>query len=372
MSLPKLKIPADPLSSNIFAGVILAGVGGIASLAYAQLFDQISRFNFGGLCASLVLFVSGAFVLISTSKAHGRPLKEALFIISGIVLGSIGLVLLLDSQFALPKPQSVPAESKADSQRTTANAVTSLAPTSSARPDAGGILVLLFPSGAILFALLWQAGALASLRVKDKQVRHNFGFAATGVLAIHSTEGTGNFLLVLNKNLRNRQGLWVPPGGHVDIFSEQPEIRVVEKVKLETGFDAKIIEVHTSLLPPTGARRTDSCTWYTPPAFFLREDLQGLCSKVHGVHLDFVYILIATTQQTGREIKYGHTDRILVPIADCTVSHDATKAAVARAIDSWRTNQGLNPAAMLDNCTADVTMRLHLAAHHLIQTGSIK
>ncbi len=365
----KIKLPDDPFSSNVISTVFITVVGTILGITYSFLFKQLSVFNLAALCAGAILFVAGSFVLILSADSHGRSKGEALIIIFGIFICWLALISFVNISFSLPRPDPQLSDVSVRGDPSLA-LIPGASPqlSATARPNVGTQVLLLFPSGAILFALLWQLG----VRDQAKRVRHNFGFATTGVLAVQTTDGSGNFLLVLNKNLRNGKGLWVPPGGHIDVFSERPEDRVVEKILLETGLNSTVVEVNSMMLPPVIGRRTDLCTWHTPPAFLLREDLQGFCGKFHRIHLDFVYILISTDQQTSRLAKYGNSDRILIPISDCFSSHDSAKNATIKTIDAWRANQGLQPASMQDNCTADVTMRLHLAAQHLIRVGIIK
>ena len=119
-------------------------------------------------------------------------------------------------------------------------------------------LILLLPSAALLFALPWPFAASIAERDRARQVRHNVGFAGTGVVCIQSGQDAANFLLILNRNLRDKKGLWVPPGGHVDIFSERPEERVRQKVVLETGYETDLVEVHGSMLPGEGRKKYGS------------------------------------------------------------------------------------------------------------------
>ncbi len=56
------------------------------------------------------------------------------------------------------------------------------------------------------------------------------GFAATGILIEKPGGDAVNFIIILNKNLRQGKGLWGSPGGHFLPYIDNPETKLKNKI----------------------------------------------------------------------------------------------------------------------------------------------
>ncbi|MEO9131013.1 MAG: hypothetical protein ABI240_07375 [Sphingomonas sp.] len=199
------------------------------------------------------------------------------------------------------------------------------------------------------------------------------GVASAGVLIMNPASASRHFVLVHNRNLREGRGLWVPPGGHVDIAAEQPADRLREKIIEEVGVLSSTLALSPSLMPGDPHDiESAACTWMLPPAFLLREDLMGLCSKGHGLHLDLCYICTSDGEIRNHRPKYDARFRIEIPVADCADSFQHAEAAIGAKIDDWyRRYEGKAPGVRSD-LTKDVIWRLHLVAAYFERRNSGK
>lgn len=202
--------------------------------------------------------------------------------------------------------------------------------------------------------------------VMTKHPNDSVGVASAGVLVMFPTSTSRHFVLVHNRNLREGRGLWVPPGGHIDIAVEQPADRLREKIIEEVGVQSTALVLLPDLMP-RDPHDTESaaCTWMLPPAFLLREDLMGLCSKGHSVHLDLCYVCTSDGEIKNHRPKYDARFRIEVPVIECADSFQQAERAIGAKIDDWyRRYEGKAPGVRSD-LTNDVIWRLHLVAAHL-------
>jgi hypothetical protein len=165
---------------------------------------------------------------------------------------------------------------------------------------------------------------------------------------------------VLNKNLREGKGLWVPPGGHFFPQFEDPVEKLRHKVKAEIGVDCKVYYPYgPSELNKHDELRTEGGEWITPPVFVLKEDLGGLCSHGHSVHLDFLYLCLTDGAIIERSHKY-EKNQIQIPLEYCSTFND-TEKIIGDSIDKWYVaNFGMKPSSRED-LTKDVTWRIFLA-----------
>ena len=110
------------------------------------------------------------------------------------------------------------------------------------------------------------------------------GLAATSVLLVGAGNAT-SFLLILNRNLNNGKGLWVPPGGHFKLGVDNPADCLLRKVQSEVGIEAEIWQPSTALSREVDSFNTAETQWLPAPMFLLDEDLLGLCSHGHTRHV---------------------------------------------------------------------------------------
>lgn len=202
---------------------------------------------------------------------------------------------------------------------------------------------------------------------RERAERRGMGYAATGVLISEAIPADPSFILVRNLNLRSKEGLWVPPGGHFTPFRENPEEVLVAKLVAEVGMACALSAVHAGSLPRVEERRTNASQWLVPPAFLLREEMFGLCSHLHSSHLDFVYVCVTNGTKVGSSPKYAESQRIQVPIHRCVTGIEESERAIGDAIDAWFRNQGEKPPGRREDVTKDVAWRLHLAARMYVK-----
>ena len=247
------------------------------------------------------------------------------------------------------------------------------------------VLTLLLLFLPYLFSLLhWESGlgaavgaAVTTLIVSLRLVKNAavepvagvepvVGLAATGVL-IDGSSGADEFVLVLNKNLRNGEGLWVPPGGHFPDTAEDPARELATKVRLEVAAESKLIP--TSGLYGIPEQREFSSLhteWWTVPAFLLNEDLHGKCSQGHERHIDAIYLLRVTGSLVTKH-KYGLAQRIHIPVSACEESADSAHFAVMTAVRKWEVRDSGKYSSLSESVSSDVVQRLYLAARWLRQ-----
>ena len=189
------------------------------------------------------------------------------------------------------------------------------------------------------------------------------GYAVTSVLISEAIANDPQFILVMNRNLRGGNGLWVSPGGHFTPHQDDPRNALLARIAAEVALQAKIFSTTANNLPSVlEDLKTDACEWIAPPAFLLREALFGLCSHQHTSHLDFVYLCVTSGAGVKAIPKYDQSQRVTMPLKRCAESYEETVRAVHSTIDAWyRARAGAAPGRR-DDLTADVCWRLHLAA----------
>jgi hypothetical protein len=187
------------------------------------------------------------------------------------------------------------------------------------------------------------------------------GLATTSVLIVPAS-GPASFMLILNRNLNNGKGLWVPPGGHFELGVDDPADRLLQKIRSEVGIEAKIWNPAAPSAELSYTFNTAQTKWLEAPIFILDEDLLGLCSHGHARHFDLIYACEAIGYVPHAVAKYSLADRALVPLNDCASSVEAAETAVYAAIEHWqRTTVGTTPGVR-DTVSRDVAQRLHLVA----------
>jgi len=199
------------------------------------------------------------------------------------------------------------------------------------------------------------------------------GFASAGVLLVKDGSRKPYFVLVHNKNLRKGLGLWVPPGGHVDPSVERPDVRLCAKITEETGYLCEVVNLNRSLMPEDQSRwESKACVWLVPPAFLLREDLMGVCSKGHAVHIDLCYVCLSSGEIRNETPKYRGTSLLEVDAVSCLESYTVAQTAITSAIDELHRRSEDLPQGVHDDLTQDIVWRLHLTARHLAGNGMLE
>lgn len=216
------------------------------------------------------------------------------------------------------------------------------------------LLLLLFSK--LLQSMLFQYGFINETRRASK-----VGFAATGIVIGNAAGAHPYFYLVLNKNLRGGKGLWVPPGGHFTPQIQNPIEVLISKVKAEIGVNCRVYYPYgPDELKQSEELRTEGGEWITPPVFVLKEDMGGVCSHGHSMHLDFLYLCLTDGQIVEKNHKYDK-NQIQIPLEHCSDFH-ATERIIGDTIDNWYVkNFGRKPSTRED-LTKDVTWRIFLAA----------
>jgi hypothetical protein len=187
------------------------------------------------------------------------------------------------------------------------------------------------------------------------------GLATTSVLIVRF-DAPMNFMLVLNRNLNNGKGLWVPPGGHFELGIDDPADRLLQKIRSEVGIEAKIWSPAAPPAEQLHSFNTAQTKWLEAPIFILDEDLLGLCSHGHSRHFDLIYACEATSYIPRAVPKYSVADRILVPVGDCASSVEAAERAVHSAVEGWQRSTAGTTPGVRDTVSRDVAQRLHLVA----------
>lgn len=103
-------------------------------------------------------------------------------------------------------------------------------------------------------------------------------FAATALVF----NGENKTLLVFNP----RQKKWVPPGIHIK-GKHRPHLVVLEAVKCETGYDAKLHSWHSQ------TKQIDRYSVEVPQPFYILEETQ-LDGEGHKFHTDLFYVCVVT------------------------------------------------------------------------------
>lgn len=187
------------------------------------------------------------------------------------------------------------------------------------------------------------------------------GLATTSVLIV-SLGAPASFMLILNRNLNNGKGLWVPPGGHFELGVDDPADRLLQKIRSEVGMEAKIWDPGAPSVELVHSFNTAQTKWLEAPIFILDEDLLGLCSHSHSRHFDLIYACEAAAYIPRAVPKYSAADRVLVPVEDCGSSVNAAENAVHVAIERWQQNTAGTAPGVRDTISRDVAQRLHLVA----------
>ncbi len=224
------------------------------------------------------------------------------------------------------------------------------------------IPLLAFVTAFILFKILHLTKIQVEYIEKNK-LRKNTGFAATGILINRNNPHGPTFILVLNKNLKNKQGLWVPPGGHYLPHFENPSKKLTEKIQSEIGVKTSILNPYKYNFPDNiNDYKTDLVTWMDAPVFLLEENLMGKCSHDHEYHIDSIFLCITDFEVVEKRPKYDYKDRIEIPVSACIENYDTAEQGIKKAIEKWHIDNNKQKPAITDNLTKDVIWRLHLAA----------
>ena len=200
-----------------------------------------------------------------------------------------------------------------------------------------------------------------ALHKKVNSENSKVGFATTAVLVVKSHK-KNKFLLILNRNLNDGEGLWVPPGGHFNPQQEDPSVKILSKINDEVGLKAKIVQHQCHLVDPIENLNTNETEWIYPPAFVLKENMLPRCSHGHFIHFDFVYICIADTAVNHLKQKYKEPETLFVEVEQCIRSFAETETAVKAEIKEWYKRYGGMPPSRISQLTDDVIWRLHLTA----------
>jgi hypothetical protein len=200
-----------------------------------------------------------------------------------------------------------------------------------------------------------------AVRLRLSQKRIDVGFANTGLIIV-GTGDSASFVLLLNKNLREGKGLWVPPGGHFDPMVEESTRRLKTKIEDEVGLRTEVIPSPNLLGLRVSDLKTTSAAWHDPPLFLLEEDLMGRCSHGHKTHLDYVHLLRSLGPIEGANPKYPATEQVFVRARDCVGGVDEADAAIRAAVEDWTVRKYGQLPGVIDSVTRDVSVRLHLAS----------
>jgi hypothetical protein len=196
-----------------------------------------------------------------------------------------------------------------------------------------------------------------------KKKRKNIGFAATGILINIGNIEKPSIIIVLNKNLRGGEGLWVPPGGHYFPYTERAEDRIKTKINQEIGVDCEIFNPYPLNVPHRiEDADTDEVKWLLPPVFFLEENLIGKCSEGHDTHIDLIYLCITHGKIVNKRHKYNFNNRVEIPLMLCVNNYEETEKVVCGIIDDYHMKiSGSKPSTRKD-IPKDVIWRIYLSA----------
>ncbi|MCL2630681.1 MAG: NUDIX domain-containing protein [Firmicutes bacterium] len=117
----------------------------------------------------------------------------------------------------------------------------------------------------------------ADMDKKNLEIKNHF--TATGLVF----NSQNQMLMILHK----KQGVWLPPGGHIE-ENELPETAVIREVFEETGIRAEIIPAM-----PIKNLSDKQCAELNSPFTMLLEDIEG--NGTHN-HIDLVYICRAINE----------------------------------------------------------------------------
>lgn len=210
--------------------------------------------------------------------------------------------------------------------------------------------------GQIMLESWFQQGVIS-----NQKTEQGLGFASTAVV-IEEVNSVHRFIIILNKNLREGKGLWVPPGGHFSPYTENPESKVIHKLMDEIGVECKLLEQANLLPNQNHDRENNEVVWITPPYFVLREYLPGKCKQDHSYHFDFVYICLTDGVRKNEKSKYKHNDIIRIPLNECLENFESTERAVRNKINERALQYGLTIGSRNDDIARDLIWRLHLSA----------
>lgn len=215
-----------------------------------------------------------------------------------------------------------------------------------------------------LFGLLKVSNltSMYAITADDQRHRDRVGFATTGIVVCTSDRQNPEFILVLNRNLRDGKGLWVPPGGHFAPHYDDPKEALLLKVRKEIGMICTVVEDLRYPARELAELHTDLAHWLNPPLFLLDEDLMGACSRGHSSHFDFIYLLITDGAKVEAAPKYPQELQLRVRVQDCTAGVKEAEGAILSSLETWNmTTRGTRPGVS-DSVTRDVAWRLHLAS----------
>jgi hypothetical protein len=317
-----------------------ASVGGLVELIIAifvpiifrSFRDRLDRYPATDLWGGIAVYVIVAGLDVALSRAHRDTGKQRPNAIASHGVYALPVVLFIIATFA----QRVPAR----------GSITS---------------VPIYLALALLAMGLIVRMRVAEPQADDAKGPGGTGLATTSVL-ITALNGSHNFMLILNRNLNNGKGLWVPPGGHFELGVDDPGDRLLQKIRTEVGIEAKIWQPDALPADLVYSFNTAQTKWLAAPVFILDEDLLGLCSHGHARHFDLIYACEAVRYIPHARIKYPIAEQALVPVRDCAASVEAAEVAVHAAIERWQQSTAGTSPGVRDTVSRDVPQRLHLVA----------
>lgn len=173
-------ITAGKVSETLVLDGIKWGMGILLVLLYGSVHSQLEQYNPIIIYTSLILYILLFLADFIPSYRHKEKtdIQFKLF----LYIGSLCLFFIL--VFLLKAPQY----------------------TASHTPFI--ISFCFFITGRLLLE-----SNLNRMIQREKKLIKSLGFAATGILIEKPGGDAVNFIIILNKNLRQGKGLWVPPGG---------------------------------------------------------------------------------------------------------------------------------------------------------------
>ena len=300
-------ITAGKVSETLVLDGIKWGMGILLVLLYGSVHSQLEQYNPIIIYTSLILYILLFLADFIPSYRHKEKtdIQFKLF----LYIGSLCLFFIL--VFLLKAPQY----------------------TASHTPFI--ISFCFFITGRLLLE-----SNLNRMIQREKKLIKSLGFAATGILIEKPGGDTVNFIIILNKNLRQGKGLWVPPGGHFLPYIDNPGTKLKNKIYEEIGVE-----------------------WLAPPAFLLKEFLPDQCKQHHSHHFDLIYLCTTDGKVKNKTCKYKSSALVRIPLKECLDSFEATERALNKKIREKANELGLETYSRNENVSRDLIWRLHLAAN---------
>ena len=323
-------ITAGKVSETLVLDGIKWGMGILLVLLYGSVHSQLEQYNPIIIYTSLILYILLFLADFIPSYRHKEKtdIQFKLF----LYIGSLCLFFIL--VFLLKAPQY----------------------TASHTPFI--ISFCFFITGRLLLE-----SNLNRMIQREKKLIKSLGFAATGILIEKPGGDAVNFIIILNKNLRQGKGLWVPPGGHFLPHIDNPGTKLKNKIYEEIGVDCEVMceegqkpsEVHDTI--------TNEVEWLVPPAFLLKEFLPDQCKQHHSHHFDLIYLCTTDGKVKNKTCKYKSSALVRIPLKECLDSFEATERALNKKIREKANELGLETYSRNENVSRDLIWRLHLAAN---------